>query len=180
VCARGRGTGPQRVFALLLSLAVGCNWMGGGGKEKSDAPAPQGGANAGDGFETGWLGHVSRTYPGGLAETTDAAKAALKRLDIDVDPDKAGMFETTLEGESRDGTSLIVIVKEVTRETTRVAIKVGYLLGDGDKARRIHSEIESELKARRDEEALRRQRWGSGRTSTTMPPAATARPPGAP
>ena len=178
--ARGRGTGPQRVIALLLFLVVGCNWMGGGGKEKSEAPAPQGAADAAAGFETGWLGHVSRTYPGGLAETTDAAKTALKRLNIDIDPDQPGMFETTLEGESRDGTSLIVIVKEVTRDTTRVAIKVGYLLGDGDKSRRIHSEIENELKARRDEEALRRQRWGSGRTSTTMPSAGTARPPGAP
>jgi hypothetical protein len=172
-----RGIGRRWATALLLSLLVACKGSG-EGTAKPDATAPQGGAEAADGFETGWLGHMSKTYPGSLAETTEGAKAALRRLQIDVVEESPGMFETTLESESRDGTTLLIVVKEVTRQTSRVTVKVGYLLGDRDAAHRIHSEIESELKARRDEEAVRRQRWGSGRTTTTLPPTGTTRPPG--
>ena len=174
-----RGRALRWATALLLSLLVACKSTGEGTK-KSEAPATPGGADAGEGFETGWLGHLSRTYPGGLTETTEGAKAALRRLQIDVVDESPGMFETKLEGESRDGTTLLIVVKEVTRDTARVTVKVGYLLGDRDAAQRIHSEIESELKARRDEEAARRQRWGGGHTSTTVPVPTTTRPPGGP
>jgi hypothetical protein len=161
----------RSIAAASLSLLLACGGQGGGAGGGKAEPAPQ---PAGDGFESSWLGHLSRTYPGSLAECTDGAKAALRRLQIDVTEEKPGLFETTLEAEGRDGTSLVLIAKEVTRDSTRIAVKVGYLLGDRDAARRIHSEIESELKARRDEETVRRQRWGGGGATTATP---TTRPP---
>jgi hypothetical protein len=47
-----------------------------------------------------------------------------------------------------------------------VSVKVGYLLGDRDAERRVHSEIEGELAAKRKETEERKRRWqglsGSG------------------
>jgi hypothetical protein len=92
-----RGRALRWASVLLLSLLVACKGTGEPPK-KAEAPAAAGGAGAdAEGFETGWLGHLSRTYPGGLAETTEGAKAALRRLQIDVVDESPGMFETTLE-----------------------------------------------------------------------------------
>jgi hypothetical protein len=155
------------VAALLLTSA-GCGDRGapppGGDKPAESKPAP-----APDGFETSWFGHLSRTYEGGLTPTADATKTALKRLGIEVVEESGGLFETTLEAEGRDGTSLVVVLKEFTRGSTRIAVKVGYLLGDRDAAQRIHSEIQSELDARRSKTP-----WTGG----TTPPA--GRPTGPP
>lgn len=127
----------------------------------ADAKAP---ANA-NGFEVSWFGHLSKTYDGGLATGVDVAKAALRRLSIDVQEEKPGIFETTLEAESRDGTSLVVILKELERGKTRITIKVGYLLGDRDAAQRIHSEIQSEIDSRKTRPGLT-----SGSVTSPRPP----------
>jgi hypothetical protein len=162
-------SGAPLAAALLLALAVGCG-SGSGGQDKGGAPPEQKQAG-GDGFATTWLGLLSRTYDGDLALCVDTVKASLRKLDIEVSGEEGGIFERTLEAESRDGTSLIVIVKEVTKGTTRVGIKVGYLLGDRDAARRIHSEIEAELGLRRAEDEKRRRRWAGGARPGETPPA---------
>jgi hypothetical protein len=147
-------------LAVALAALVACGGGGGGGqKDAAPAAAPQAPP---DGFAASWLGHLSKTYEGDLATCVEATKASLRKLDIDVTDTQGGIFETGLEAESRDGTSLVVVVKEVTKGTTRIAIKVGYLLGDRDAARRIHSEIEAELAARRAEVEARKRRWTSG------------------
>ena len=182
---RPGGRGLALVAALGL-LVVACGGGGGGGGgggtpaqgDKAPEAKP-------DGFETSWSGYLSKTYPGDLGPCVDAAKASLKKLGLEVTDEGGGIFEKTLEGEAGDGTTLDVRVKEVSRGTTRVSIKVGYLLGDKDAARRIHSEIEGELAARRNETAERQRRWRPGGTTpgmgvpgttlapgTTVPPAA--------
>jgi hypothetical protein len=175
----GRGLALAAVLGLLV---VACGGGGGGGAPAQSDKAPEAKT---DGFETSWSGYLSKTYPGDLGPCVDAAKASLKKLGLEVTDEGGGIFEKTLEGEAGDGTSLDVRVKEVSRGTTRVSIKVGYLLGDKDAARRIHSEIEGELAARRNETAERQRRWRSGSTmpgmgvpgasgapGTTVPPAA--------
>jgi hypothetical protein len=162
------GVGARRLVAVgLLFALAGCG--GGGGQQAAQPPANPPPAKE-EGFEVSWLGLLSRTYDGDLALCADAVKASLRKLGLEVTSEKPGIFETTIEAESRDGTSLVVIAKEVTRGTTRVTIKVGYFLGDRDAARRIHSEIEGELQARRAEAEARKRRWGSG----TRPPDAPA------
>ena len=124
------------MLAVLVLFGGACGDRGGappGGDKPADSKAPA----TPNGFETSWFGHLSKTYDGGLAVDVDVAKAALRRLGIEVQEEKAGIFETTLEGESRDGTSLVVILKEVERGKTRIAVKVGYLLGDHDAARQM-------------------------------------------
>ena len=156
----------RSLAAALLAVLVGCGGGGGGGKaEEAPAAAPKG-----DGFETSWLGYLSKTYDGELGQCADATRAALKKLDLEVVQDGGGIFQKTLDAEAKDGTSLVVDLKEVTKATTRVSVKVGYLLGDKEAARRIHSEIEGELSGRRNEAEERRRRWRSG---TIMPPAAS-------
>jgi len=149
------------VMALLLAVGGGCDkpgLPGAGGDKPAETKAP-----SPDGLETSWAGHVSKSYEGGLSACTEIVKAALKKLAIEVTEEKTGIFETTLEAESRDGTSLIVILKEVSRTETRVSIKVGYLLGDRDAARRIHSEVQSEVAAKKS------ARPWSGATRPAMP-----------
>ncbi len=166
--SRRRG-GVGAVLAVLVLFGGACGDRGGappGGDKPADSKAPA----TPNGFETSWFGHLSKTYDGGLAVDVDVAKAALRRLGIEVQEEKAGIFETTLEGESRDGTSLVVILKEVERGKTRIAVKVGYLLGDHDAAQRIHSEIQSEFDTRKS-----RPGWTSG--SAPHLPDATPHPP---
>ena len=161
-----RAGGRRLALAAGLGLlVVACGGGSGGGAPAQGEKAPPAKA---DGFETSWSGYLSKTYPGDLGPCVDAAKAALKKLGLEVTGEGGGIFEKTLEGEAGDGTSLDVRVKEVTRGTTRVSIKVGYLLGDKDAARRIHSEIEGELVARRDEATERQRRWRSGSTMPSM------------
>ena len=143
-----RGAGFALLPALVLTVAA-CGWGGGassGGEKKGDQPKP---AAAPNGFETSVFGHLSKTYDAGLTPSVEVVKEALKRLAIDVVDEKAGIFGTTLEGESKDGTSLVVVLKELSKSTTRISVKVGYLLGDKDAALRIHSEIQAGFDARK-------------------------------
>jgi Protein of unknown function (DUF3568) len=177
----GRAAGRAVVLAAGLGLLVGgCGGGGGGGGGSAPAQGDKAPAAKADGFQTSMFGYVAKTYDGELGQCVDAAKAALKKLGLEVTDEGGGIFEKSLDAEARDGTSLVVRVKELSRGTTKVSIKVGYLLGDGDAARRIHSELEGELAARRDEAAERQRRWRAGSTtpgmgaatSTTVPPAA--------
>jgi len=134
-------------LAVLVLGAGACGDRG--APPAGDKPADAKPAASPDGFETSWFGHLSKTYDTGLVASVDVAKTALRRLGIEVVEEEGGLFETTLEAEGRDGTSLVVILKEFTRGSTRIAVKVGYLLGDRDAAQRIHSEIQSEFDARK-------------------------------
>ena len=164
------------VFAILLVVGacggggnIGGGGAGGGQKPEGDKP-PDAKSPV---FETSWLGNLSKTYDGELSQCTEATRAALRNLDLEVTKDEPGMFEKTLEAESKDGTSLVVTLKEVTKDTTRISIKVGYLLGDKDAARRIHSEIEDQVSSRRAEADERKRRWRSG----ALPPPGGPPPP---
>jgi len=141
------------LVALVLAACGDRGTAPPGGEKPPDAKAPA----ASDGFEESWFGHLSKIYEGGLPVCVDVAKTALRRLAIEVTEEKGGLFETTLEAEGRDGTSLIVILKEFSRGSTRITVKVGYLLGDRDAAQRIHSEIQSEFDARKA-----RSPWAGG------------------
>ena len=138
-----------RALSLAAVLAVSC----GGGK-----PAEQPEKTA-DGFETSWTGFVRRTYTADEDNCLGAVVAALRKLRLSVVDESGGMFRRSLDVESEDGTSAVVQVAAVTKTTTRVSIKVGYFLGDGDAARRIHSEIESELGARQTELKKKQSGW---------------------
>lgn len=156
-----------RAAVLLAVLIAACGGGAGGsaGGEGGEKAAPA----AGDGFETSWLGHLSKTYEGDLAQCAEATKAALRKLDLEVVESGGGIFQQTVDAEAKDGTSVLVQLKEVGKTTTRVAVKVGYLLGDRDAARRIHSEIGEELAGRRGEAEERKRRWRSGAGMPTTP-----------
>jgi len=169
----------QWTWALVAVIATAC----GGGKEpskegdKGGAPpaAPTGG------YETSWLGYVSRTFPGTLDDDVEAVKSALRALNLEISNESGGLFEKRLEAEGSDGTSLVVSVKEIGKDQTRVSVKVGYLLGDGDAARRILSEVEGRIGAAKAEAEERRRRWrssgsGMGMTATTTTLGGGARP----
>lgn len=168
--------GWRLVVGAAVILVLGCGGGGGGQGGGQEAEKPK--EPKGSGFEISWLGYLSRTYDGELSECAEATRAALAKLGLEVVDDRGGMFQKALEAESGDGTSLVVLLKEVTKATTRVSIKVGYLLGDKDAARRIHSEIEAELGARRAEAEERKRRWRPG--PGTLPPAGGGAPPTTP
>lgn len=156
---------------LLVAVLAAC----GGGKEApKEGEKPAADAKAADGYETSWTGYVSRTFPGGLADTVEAVKSALRGLDLEITGESGGVFEKSVDAEAQDGTSLVASVKEVSKDQTRVSVKVGYLLGDGDAARRILSEIEARVASGKAEAEERRRRWrpsGAGvATTTTQPP----------
>src|SRR5436190_383872 len=95
-----RGSTVGATLAMLVAVACGDR---GGAPPPADKPAADAKTPADpNGFEVSWFGHLSKTYEGGLAVGVDVAKAALRRLSIEVTEEKAGIFETTLEGESRD------------------------------------------------------------------------------
>jgi predicted small lipoprotein YifL len=125
--------------ALLLGLAA-CG-KGGAPEQAPEDPA----AAKQDKIETSTMGAASKVYPCTLPQAAAAARSALKALNIRVTDESGGIFKTSLDAESRDGTSVTAEITETTKTTTRIEIKVGRLMGDVDAARRIHSEIESEL-----------------------------------
>ena len=156
---------------LLVAVLAAC----GGGKEApKEGEKAAADAKAADGYETSWTGYVSRTFPGGLGDTVEAVKSALRGLDLEITGESGGVFEKSVDAEAQDGTSLVASVKEVSKDQTRVSVKVGYLLGDGDAARRILSEIEARVASGKAEAEERRRRWrpsGTGvATTTTQPP----------
>lgn len=159
---------------LLVAVLAAC----GGGKEAPKGEKPAADAKAAGGYETSWTGYVSRTFPGGLADNVEAVKSALRGLDLEITGESGGVFEKSVDAEAQDGTSLVASVKEVSKDQTRVSVKVGYLLGDGDAARRILSEIEARVASGKTEAEDRRRRWrpsGAGvgmtaTTTTTQPP----------
>jgi hypothetical protein len=171
---------PRWTGLLLVAALAAC---GGGKKEEpkeGDKPAA---AKPADGYQTSWSGYVSRTFPGALGDTVEAVKSALRALDLEVTGESGGVFEKSLEAEAGDGTSLVASVKEVSKDQTRVSVKVGYLLGDQDAARRILSEVEGRVAGAKAEAEERRRRWrpsGSGvgmtGTTTTTQPAAPSGP----
>ncbi len=165
----------------LAAVLVAC-----GGKDApKDAEKPAAAAKPPDGYQTSWTGYVSKTFPGGLTDTVEAVKSALRGLDLEITGESGGVFEKSLDAEAQDGTSLVASVKEVSKEQSRVAVKVGYLLGDGDAARRILSEVDARIVAAKADAEERRRRWrpsGSGlgmtaTTTTTVGAATTTQPP---
>ena len=163
----------QCATALVVWLALsGCGGSGGSGapkEEAKEAPAPV----APDAVVVSWLGWVSRTYPGELSLCSEVAKSALKRLGIQITDEQGGMFERNAEAEARDGTTLVVQMKELSKDSVRISIKVGYLLGDRDASVRILSEIDDELKNRRADVDKRKRLWGgtgSGGSMNGSPP----------
>jgi hypothetical protein len=160
---------------LLLAVLTAC----GGGKEapkEADKTPPD--AKPPEGYQTSWSGYVSKTFPGALDDNVEAVKSALRALNLEITGESGGVFEKSLDAEAQDGTSLVASVKEVSKDQTRVSVKVGYLLGDGDAARRILSEVEGRVAAAKADAEERRRRWrpsGSGlgmtsSTTTTQPP----------
>ncbi len=170
----------SRSAALLLVAALlAC----GGKKEEPKEAEKPAAATPADGYQTSWSGYVSRTFPGALGDNVEAVRSALRALDLEITGESGGVFEKSLEAEAGDGTSLVASVKEVSKDQTRVSVKVGYLLGDKDAARRILSEVEGRVAAAKADAEERRRRWrpsGSGvgmtGTTTTTLPGAPSRP----
>lgn len=97
-------------------------------------------------FQKSWTGTVSKTYPTDLRQGTQAVKAGLGKLHFRVTDESEGFKRRDLDAE-RDDLSASVEIVELAEKSTRVGVRVGWL-GDEDASRRIHSEIESELKRR--------------------------------
>jgi hypothetical protein len=154
------------IGAILVAAAMAC----GGSKEPSKEsdkggappPAPSGG------YETSWTGYVSKTFPGTLDDDVEGVKSALRALGLEITGESGGLFEKNLSAVGGDGTSLVVTVKEISKDQTRVSVKVGYMLGDGDAARRILSEVEGRIGAAKAEAEERRRRWRSSGSGTGM------------
>lgn len=98
-----------------------------------------------EGIETSFTGSVYKTYDGNLQRSISAVKSAFQKLSLRMVDESGAIFKKSLEAESADGTNVSVSVTEVTKNSTRIGIKVGRLFGDEDAARRIHSEVEAEL-----------------------------------
>jgi uncharacterized protein DUF3568 len=160
-----------------MAVLAACG--GGGGKEPAkDADKPAADAKAaGDGYQTSYTGYVSKSFPGGLADTVEAVKSALRGLELEATGESGGVFEKSLDAEAQDGTSLVVTIKEISKDQARVSVKVGYFLGDRDAARRILSEVDARFTAGKAEAEERRRRWrpsGSGIGMTGSTTATTA------
>jgi hypothetical protein len=108
-------------------------------------PAAEGAKPPG-GFEESFAGALSKAYECDLDRCIAASKAALQKLNLSVLEESGEIFKRSLDAKAADGTAVDVHVSEIGKSTTRVRIKVGSLFGDTDAARRIHSEIEAELK----------------------------------
>jgi Protein of unknown function (DUF3568) len=173
-----RGKGRASVVAVSRSrwagllLAAALTACGGDKEKPKEGEQPAAAAKPVDGYQTSWTGYVSKTFPGALADNAEAVKSALRSLDLEITGESGGVFEKSLEAEAQDGTSLVASVKEVSKDQTRVSVKVGYLLGDKDAARRILSEVEGRIAAGKAEAEERKRRWrpsgsGVGMTATT-------------
>jgi hypothetical protein len=150
-------------FALALGM-VGC-----GGSEEKPPPAEPAPGAAPDGIETSWNGYLSKTYDGDLGFLVEAIRRALGELHIDIGKESEGFRSVSFEAESQDGTSLVVDASEVTKELTRVSVKVGYFLGQRDAARRVHSEIEDEIAGFKKSGKRPTHGWGSFVTGRQRP-----------
>ena len=167
-----RGQLVAGVCAVLLAL---------GGCGKSGEPPPQGAAPAGGAppggkpvYQVSLTGYVSKVYDCDHQLCVNASKASLQRLGLRVNEESGGLFKKHFDVEGADGTSAAVDVVELGKTSSRVSIKVGYLLGDRDAAERIHSEIEGEVGARRGQSIQTTGDWGAAQTPgaapTTLPP----------
>jgi hypothetical protein len=137
---RGQRVVGRSAALLLLTCVVtapGC------GKGAPDKPPPDKTKNV----DASFTGTVYKVYDGNLAQCIAAVKAALQTLGLKVVDESGAIFKKSLDAESQDGTAVGIVLTEMTKTTTRVGIKVGRFKGDTDSARRIHSEIESELHA---------------------------------
>jgi Protein of unknown function (DUF3568) len=160
---------------LLVAVLVAC----GGGKEapkEGEKPAADA-KPAGDGYQTSYTGYVSKSFPGGLSDTVEAVKSALRGLDLEITGESGGVFEKSVDAEAQDGTSLVATVKEISKDQARVSVKVGYLLGDRDAARRILSEVGGRVAAAKAEAEERRRRWRPSGSGVGMTPTTTTTPP---
>jgi hypothetical protein len=160
--------GAAGLAVLALAAVLGCG-------EKAAAPPAEEAARAGKPFERSLLGYVARVYPGNHEQCVGATRTALRKLGLEVTDETGAIFEKRLQAESQDGTSIALQVTEVSKDSTRVSIKVGYLLGNPDAARRIHSEIEAELAGRAADALERQRKWG--RLPEPAPGAGTPTPP---
>jgi hypothetical protein len=143
--------------AVFLQLAA-C----GGGKPPDQPPqAAQAARATATALETSFSGYASRTYPGDHELCVAATRAALKKLGLRITGESGGMFKRSLEVESEDGTAVAVQITELTKTSTRISLKVGYLFGNRDAAERIHSEIEAEVTGRGEQAKDLQQRWKS-------------------
>ena len=144
------GLGPLGSCITLCILTLVFGGIGCGGKPPEEEPAEKA-----DDVETSLGGSVSKTYKCDLAQCVGAATSALQTLNIRVLNESGAIFKKSLDAESQDGISIGVQVTEMTKETTRISIKVGRLFGDEYAARRIHNEIESELATH----GVSKQKW---------------------
>lgn len=148
------------------------------GKDASPEPGHQ--------LETSILGFVSKAYVGTQDQCLSSTRAALTNLHLKINRESGAIFKREFEVEAEDGTTAVIDVSELTKASSRVTIKVGYLLGDEDAARRIHSEIEAEIASRRHEASEQSRKWKGvrdlevqptpsirGRSETTTPPLGT-------
>jgi hypothetical protein len=132
--ARQRWLGVLVGGALLIATAS----CGSKPEDPKQGQPPQDG-----GVEASWTGSVSKLYPSSLDMGVAASKTAAQKLNLRVSGENAGFMKRTLDVGS-DEMSVVIEVAEVTKESTRISVKVGWF-GDADASRRIHSEIEAEI-----------------------------------
>ncbi len=150
----GSGVSVSIVTAVLLA-AVAC------GQKQPEQPATTPGEQSAP-FETSLTGYLSKNYDGDSGLCAEAARTALQRLGLKVASESGGIFKKSFAVEGDDGTSAQIDIASLTKDSTRVSVKVGYLFGDRFAAQRIHSEIEAEIGARRGAAKEMQKKWGGG------------------
>lgn len=167
------------LLVVVLAVLVAGHGCGGPSPQAPSELPGEAKPGAADGFETSLLGYMSRTYQGDQEQSLSSTRAALAKLGLTVVEESGGIFRRSFEVESEDGTGVSLEVAELTKDSTRITIKVGFLLGNADAARRIHSEIEAELAQRRGEAADKRKRW-KGVSELVVRPEPSPEPTGGP
>src|SRR5262245_39406355 len=112
------------LVAVLIGL-IGLGGCGGSSPPVPNQPSGEVKPDATEGFETSLLGYMSRTYEGDQEQSLSSARAAIAKLGLTVIEESGGIFRRTFELESEDGTGVNVEVAELTKDSTRVTIKVG-------------------------------------------------------
>jgi len=111
-------------------------------------------------FEESFLGYLSKTYEGSHDRCAAATRSALEKLELKVVNESGDMFGRTFEAEGGD-VAIVVELAPVSKTSTQVSVKVGYLFGDKTAAQRDRRpEGQVEAHDGRPEEAGARPREG--------------------
>jgi len=93
-----------------------------------------------------WLsGKLSQEFPAPYDKTINAAKAALQSLALDITKETRGENVAQLRSKYTDGKEVWVDIRKVTKNSTKVEVRVGAVGSDKEAASEILKAIEKYL-----------------------------------